>query len=114
MTFSDTDFEICVSARQGLERVARFLQESTDERRQRLFVELEPFFTLARAFVVMNLTQYALEELLNSHTATESAIETTQLELTEAQRTLDALLFPSRPAKLLRQRLLELNERFCS
>lgn len=99
---------------QGLDRVARFLQQSTDERRQRLFVELEPFFTLARAFVVMNLTQYALEELLNSHTATESAIETTQLELTEAQRTLDALLFPSRPAKLLRQRLLELNERFCS
>jgi hypothetical protein len=62
----------------------------------------------------MNLAQYALEELFTSYSATEEAIERKQFELTEAQRTVDGLLFPSLPAKLLRQRLVELNERFCS
>lgn len=81
---------------------------------KRLLEELEPFFGLSRAFIQMNLYHYELEDLLTSSNATEEEIEKNQIALTEAQRSVDALLYPSRPAKLLRQRLTDLNERFCA
>ncbi len=100
--------------------------DDDDEKRKKIVLraELEPFFELVSAFIDMNLCYYDLQSLVLSSSSSSSSgghaqgpggdLEAKQEMLTDLQRRVDRLLYPIRPAKLLKERLDDLNDRLCA
>ena len=103
-------------------KIIRFLNDTSGEkneakarRKKALSEELQQFFVLQRLYLEMNICTHELNDALGS-SAVDSLekVATKKTELTRIQRQLEVLLFPSRPAKLLREKMEELNKEFCA